>query len=123
MNYDDFMVILIEYKQMKQSLYNANRQVKRLKQKINALKYKQDNMEIEEDENEDENEDQDEFLTTRVNKIIEESKIGSTILVSTEQFISLVLQQSCSHCGETRLIHKKTKVTTAGFSVKILVSC
>ena len=58
-----------------------------------------------------------------VNKIIEESKLGSTILVSTEQFISLVLQQSCSHCGETRLIYKKTRITTVGFSVKILVLC
>ena len=45
------------------------------------------------------------------------------MLVSTEQFISLVLQQSCSYCGEIRLNYKKTKVTTVGFSVKILVSC
>ncbi|CAB4422451.1 unnamed protein product [Rhizophagus irregularis] len=118
-NYDDFMALLIEYKQIKQSLYNSNRQIKRLKQKIDAFKYEQDNIENKDEENED----QDEFLITRVNKIIEESKIGSTILVSMKQFISLVLQQSCSYCGETRLICKKTKVTTAGFSVKILVSC
>ncbi|CAB5366472.1 unnamed protein product [Rhizophagus irregularis] len=115
-NYDDFMALLIEYKQIKQSLYNSNRQIKRLKQKIDAFKYEQDNIENKDEENED----QDEFLITRVNKIIEESKIGSTILVSTKQFISLVLQQSCSYCGETRLICEKTKVTTAGFSVKIL---
>ena len=61
-------------------------------------------------------------LMTCVNKIIKESRLGSTILVSTEQFISLVLQQSYSYCGEIRLNYKKIKVTTVGFSVKILVS-
>jgi len=39
-NYEDFMVLLIECKQVKQLLYNANRQIRRLKQKIDTFKYK-----------------------------------------------------------------------------------
>jgi hypothetical protein len=116
--YEDFMVLLIECKQVKQLLYNANRQIKRLKQKIDAFKYEQNDIDEEEDD-----EIEEESLKTCVDKIIDESKLGSTILVNTKQFISLVLQQSCSYCGETRLTYKKTKITTVGFSVKILVSC
>ncbi|GBB92846.1 hypothetical protein RclHR1_20650004 [Rhizophagus clarus] len=117
-NYEVFMTLLIENKQTKQLLYNANRQIKHLRQKIDTIMHEQNKM----DDNE-ENEDQEECLMARVNKIIEESKLRSTILVSTEQFMYLVLQQPCGHCGETCLIYKKTKVTTVGFGVKILVSC
>lgn len=34
------MVVLIEYKKTKQLLYNANRQIKRLKEKLEKFKYK-----------------------------------------------------------------------------------
>ena len=39
---------------------------------------------MEDKEDKKEGEDQEEFLITHVNKIIEESKLGSTMLVSTE---------------------------------------
>ena len=117
-NYETFMALLIEHKQTKQLLYNANRKIKCLKQKIDMLTNELDKM-----EEDKENEDQEESLITHVNNIIEESKLGSTILVSTKQFLSLVLQQSCNYCGETRLLYKKIKVTTVGFLIKIIVSC
>ena len=119
-NYEDFMVLLVEHRQTKQLLYNANRQIKHLKQKLD--KYKQDIMEEDEEDNNNP-ENQDELLTTCINKIIEESKLGSTVLISTENFLSLVLQQYCDYCGEARLLYKKLKVLTAGCSIKISVVC
>ncbi|CAJ0750135.1 22798_t:CDS:1, partial [Entrophospora sp. SA101] len=116
-DYKNFMVLLIEYKKTKQQLYNANRQIKRLKEKLNKFEHKQD----EEDNSDYEN--QEELLRKTINDIIEESKLGSTILISTEQFLSLILQQSCSYCGESHLPNKKTKASTAGFVVKIHVKC
>ena len=63
MNYEEFIVLLIEYKQVKQLLYNANHQIKRLKQKIDTFKYEQNNVE-------DDNNNQDESLMTYVQKIL-----------------------------------------------------
>lgn len=112
-DYKDFMALLIEHKRTKQQLYNANRQIKRLKEKLNKFEHEQD----EEDEN------QDELLQRTINDILEESKLGSTILINTEKFLSLILQQSCSYCGEIHLLNKKITVSTAGFVVKIHVKC
>nr|CAG8616865.1 8250_t:CDS:10 [Entrophospora candida] len=58
-----------------------------------------------------------------INDILEESKLGLTILINTEKFLSLILQQSCSYCGEIHLLNKKITVSTAGFVVKIHVKC
>ena len=120
-NYEDFMILLIENKRTKQQLYNANRRIKRFEQKLDKLEYKEENKENKED---DINfGDQEETLMIRINNIIEELKLGSTILVSTEQFLSLILQQPCNYCGEMRLHYKKSKVSMVGFAIKILIIC
>ncbi|RHZ59174.1 hypothetical protein Glove_365g52 [Diversispora epigaea] len=113
-NYEDFMILLIENKQIKQQLYNANRQIKCLKQKLD--KFKREQNEKDDDEN-------GETLISCINNIIKDSKLGSTILISTEQFLSLILQQSCNYCGEACFPYKKSKVSTMGFSVRISIIC
>lgn len=116
-NYDEFMVVLMEYKQTKQLLYNANRQIKRLKEKLNKYECK-DDVDNEEDSN-----NYEKSATIYINEIIKESKLGSTLLVSTEQFLYFILQQSCNYCGETRFHYKKLKVSTVGFSVRVTMIC
>ncbi len=112
------MTLLIEYKQIKQLLYNTNQKIKRLEQKINILTNKLDKIE----ENK-ENENQEKVLIIYINNIIKKSKFGSIILVSIKQFLSLILQQSCNYCGKMCLFYKKIKVTTISFLIKIFILC
>ncbi|RHZ83721.1 hypothetical protein Glove_88g115 [Diversispora epigaea] len=72
-------------------------------------------------ENENNNSDHEESMMDYINKIIDETKLGSPILVSTKQFLFLVLQQSCNYCGETCFNYKKPKVSIIGFSVTISI--
>ena len=114
-NSESFYVMLSEYKSAKNNLYNANRQIKRLK--IQRDHY----FNVVEEEDDSNNEDG--LLAVTIQDIIKEAKLGSTILISTEQYLSLILQQPCDSCGETRIINKKWNISTAGLSIKIVIKC
>lgn len=110
---ESFYVMLSEHKHTKNKLYNANRQIKRLKvQRDHYL----NTMEGEDD-------DDNELLALTIQDSTKKENLGSTLLISTEQYLSLVLQQPCDSCGETKIVNKKWNISTAGLSVKILIKC
>ncbi len=109
---ESFYIVLSEHKNAKNKLYNANRQVKRIK--IQRDHY----LNMMEEENDD---DDDELLALTIQDSIKKEKLGSTLLISTEQYLSLVLQQPCDSCGETKITNKKWNISTAGLSTKILI--
>ncbi|CAB4417578.1 unnamed protein product [Rhizophagus irregularis] len=59
---------------------------------------------MEEKNNDDNN---DELLALTIQDSIKKEKLGSTLLISTEQYFSLILQQPCDSCGETKITNKK----------------
>ena len=109
---ESFYMVLSEHKQTKNKLYNANRQIKWLK--VQRDHY----FDVKKEDNDD-----DESLALTIQDSIKEEKLGSTLLISTEQYLSLVLQQPCDSCGETKIINKKWNISTAGLSIKILIKC
>ncbi|CAG8693083.1 8049_t:CDS:2, partial [Funneliformis caledonium] len=71
---ESFYMVLFEHKQTKNKLYNANRQIKRLKVQCDHyfdIVEKEDN-------------DDDELLALMIQDSIKEEKLGSTLLISTE---------------------------------------
>ena len=72
---ESFYIVLSEHKNAKNKLYNANRQVKRIK--IQRDHY----LNMMEEENDD---DDDELLALTIQDSIKKEKLGSTLLISTE---------------------------------------
>ncbi|CAB5211335.1 unnamed protein product [Rhizophagus irregularis] len=93
--------------------------IKRLKTKIAQFQDKRSNL-----NNKTEILNQkSERIKKSVNDILDEKKLGSTILISIEQYLSLILSHPCNHCNNTDLQNKSYHVSYVGFNITIDVSC
>ncbi|CAB5382714.1 unnamed protein product [Rhizophagus irregularis] len=54
--------------------------------------------------------------------MMNEEKLGSSIICSTESFLSLILTQQCS-CGNNDILQKKCKISSGGLSVNVVIKC
>ena len=106
---------MVMHEEKKAVLYNANRKFKRLKDKITQLQNEKSN---ETDFNQ-----RSEKIKKSVHDILDEKKLGSTILISTEQYLSLVLSHPCSHCYNTDFQNKSYYVSYTGFNITIDMDC
>ncbi|CAI2193149.1 8427_t:CDS:2, partial [Funneliformis geosporum] len=64
-----------------------------------------------------------EEIRMSVNNILNEKKIGSVIFISTEQYLSLVLSNPCSHYHNINIQNKTYHTSCVGFKVTIDVDC
>jgi hypothetical protein len=107
------------YEENKAALYNTNRNVKRLKDKITQLQ----NEKLDLDDKIDLNQNQRIKIKKAVDDILDEKKLGSTILISTEQYLSLVLSCPCSHCYNMDFQNKSYNISSTGFNIIIDMDC
>ncbi|PKK61666.1 hypothetical protein RhiirC2_718260 [Rhizophagus irregularis] len=110
--------LMVMHEKYKSTYYNANRNIKRLKTKIDQLQNENSDFNNKIDLNE-----KSERIKEAVDNILNEKKLGSTILISTEQYFSLVLSHPCSHCYNTNFQNKSYHVSCVGFNVTIDVDC
>ncbi|CAB4441893.1 unnamed protein product [Rhizophagus irregularis] len=110
--------LMVMHEEDKSALYNANRNIKRLKAKIAKFENEKSNLDDETIRNQ-----KSERIKTSVNDILDGKKIGSTILIDTEQYLSLVLSYPCSHCCNTDLQNKSYHVSCVGFNITIDMDC
>jgi hypothetical protein len=103
---ESIQALLVMHEEDKSALYNANRNVKRMKTKIVQLKNEKFNKDDEAAQNQN-----SERIKMAVNDILNEKKMGSTILIDTELYLSLVLSHPCSHCFNTILQNKSYHVS------------
>src|SRR6266498_4920486 len=110
--------LMVAHEENKSALYNVNRNVKRLKTKITQLQNRESNLcgEINLKQKSEE-------IKMSVNNILDEKKLGSAIFISTEQYISLVLSNPCSHCSNINIQNKTYHTSCAGFKITIDVDC
>ncbi|CAB4422880.1 unnamed protein product [Rhizophagus irregularis] len=79
-----------------------------------------------EDELEEDNvtSDTNEFDTNSIiQNLIQKSKLGSTILISTDVFLQLISNQPCIICHDTNSSNRKFKIKTNGLGVQVDVKC
>ncbi|RIB20126.1 hypothetical protein C2G38_2180084 [Gigaspora rosea] len=77
-------------------------------------------------EDESENELSDNSNSTSqeiINKLIKRGKLGSTIMISTEVYLNLLINQPCSKCKKIGISTYSYKIRTTGLSVKITLKC
>ena len=110
--------LMIAHEENKLALYNANRNVKRLKTKVTQLQNRKSNLSAEINLK-----PKSEEIKMAVNNILDEKKLGSVIFISTEQYLSLVLSNPCSHCYNINLQNKTYYTSCAGFKITIDVEC
>ncbi|RIB23883.1 hypothetical protein C2G38_2287866 [Gigaspora rosea] len=58
-----------------------------------------------------------------IDTMITKSKLGSSLFVSTNTFLKLIINQPCLACFNTDIKTKKYQITACGFSVKINITC
>ncbi|RIB20772.1 hypothetical protein C2G38_2302615 [Gigaspora rosea] len=60
------------------------------------------------------------IIEEHINQIIKDQQIGSTILVDTKQYLTLVLTQACSNCFQA---NQKWKIAKLELTVKYISKC
>ncbi|RGB23835.1 hypothetical protein C1646_773936 [Rhizophagus diaphanus] len=68
------------------------------------------------------NKKQKELLDEKIRQLKNDENLSSSIICSTESFLSLALTQQCS-CGNNDISQKKCKIFSGGLSVKVVIQC
>ncbi|RIB29762.1 hypothetical protein C2G38_970676 [Gigaspora rosea] len=58
-----------------------------------------------------------------VNNLIKNGKLGSTIFVNTDIYLTLILNQPCPICYTAEITNKKPSITVNGLGIKIIIKC
>ncbi|CAG8747176.1 18694_t:CDS:2, partial [Racocetra persica] len=64
-----------------------------------------------------------ESVSDIINQLINKGKLGSSVLVSTNIYLELVLNQSCPMCGNKEITSRKYTIKVIGLNIHITVIC
>ncbi|CAG8776853.1 21522_t:CDS:2, partial [Gigaspora margarita] len=109
----------------------TKKRLRRSYNKIISLQESLENNSSNDSESSDIEKDQDSLSITSetselqeiIDAMIAKSKLGSSLFVSTNTFLELIINQPCSACFNTDIATKKYQITARGFSVKINITC
>ena len=104
--------------------YKVNQQIKKIKGKLEDACSKL--KDIEENTTNSpylDNAENKKELVNVVNKIIEENNLGSTIFMSSENYLKLILSFPCKQCGCNNLSLKRWRVKAWGLYLNITIFC
>ncbi|CAG8769401.1 20409_t:CDS:2, partial [Gigaspora rosea] len=104
--------LMVENNTLKNELKNTKKTIMRLKEKITKLTYLPD---------EDIDQLHDKILCTTIDDLIEKWKIGSTLLVDTKTYLSLVFEKLCNNCGNYLISTRDCQLTVIEFKTKRLI--
>ncbi len=109
--------LMLKNMEYKQTIYYRNKTIKTLKEKIISL-------------NEDTENDKTDITALNnleiqklVGKEIEEKKLGSTIFMSTSQYLSILLSLPCPNCHDFITSNRTFYTTVLGFGISCVVTC
>ncbi|CAG8771808.1 43213_t:CDS:10, partial [Gigaspora margarita] len=109
--------LMLEHKEEKVKVKNLTQKINRLKKRIEQLDSELEQSLVEDDL------DKDNSLESNINNAIESNQLGSMILVSTKNYLSLVLTQPCPNCSNSSLSNKIYNISSIGFQVKCIIEC
>ncbi|CAG8806855.1 11994_t:CDS:1, partial [Gigaspora rosea] len=62
-----------------------------------------------------------EFVSDIIDKLIDKGKLGSSVLVSTNLYLELVLNQPCLMCSDKEITSRKHTIKVIGLSIYITI--
>ena len=105
-------------------LYQARRQIKKLKNKLESTCSSERDKVEEDDNNSNTNHlESKKELENTVNKIIDDNNLGTTIFMSTENYLKLLLTFPCKQCGESKVSCKRWEVKAWGLYLNVAIYC
>jgi len=107
--------LIVMTQELKSEKYNHQRTIKKLRSTIAQYDEPNETMEARE-------------TPMNINSLVDAAlatiDVGSTIMIDTRKYISLVLSQPCETCGEANPLNKKSNLTCpTGFAVQCRVTC
>ncbi|PKC00680.1 hypothetical protein RhiirA5_427841 [Rhizophagus irregularis] len=108
------LALAVEYEALKKLEDTSRKRIKRAKtnnEYMKNLKYK---LHEEKDQ---------ELLNNWIQKTLEETNIGSTIFISTDQYLTSIYTQPCLTCHNLDLSKKKLDVHRIGHNLQIKIKC
>ncbi|CAB5202312.1 unnamed protein product [Rhizophagus irregularis] len=108
------LALAVEYEALKKLENSSRKRIKRAKtnnEYIKNLKYK---LHEEKDQ---------ELLNNWIRKTLEETNIGSTIFVNTEQYLTSIYTQPCLTCHNRDLSKKKLDVHRTSYNIQVKIKC
>ncbi|RIB12759.1 hypothetical protein C2G38_2199795 [Gigaspora rosea] len=112
---DTTQALMVEYKKSDAKIHSLNRQITKLKKRIEQLEKELEKTSIDDNEAD--------LLESKITNAIEFAQLGSTMLISTKQYLLLVLTQPCRSCNNNRLKNKLLNITIVGFQIKSTIEC
>lgn len=108
--------LVFKFHAIQNKLYQAIKHLKRAQNNLEKLKT------LPPSPKQNESKKQKELLDEKIKQLKDEKNLGSSIMCSTESFLSLALTQQCS-CGNNDILQKKCKISSGGLSVKVVIQC
>ncbi|CAG8841829.1 39099_t:CDS:2, partial [Gigaspora margarita] len=112
---DTTQALMVEYKKSNVKIHSLNRQITKLKKQIEQLEKELEKTNIDYNEAD--------LLESKITNAIEFAQLGSTILISTKQYLLLVLIQPCCGCNNNSLKNKILNITIVEFQIKSTIEC
>ena len=110
-------VLMLKNIEYKQTVYSRNKTIKTLKEKIISMNERDEETET------DITALNNAEIQKLVEREIEEKKLGSTIFMSTLQYLSILLSLPCPNCFDLYTSNRTFYTTVLGFSVSCVITC
>ncbi|CAG8826445.1 22673_t:CDS:2, partial [Gigaspora margarita] len=110
-----------ELKNTKKKLHRSLETIQKLNTKL--CSYLDSESEEDENYNESSNISSTNMIQLMVNNLIKNGKLGSTIFVNTNVYLTLILNQPCPICYNVEIINKKPSITVNGLAIKLIIKC
>ncbi|CAG8764961.1 10995_t:CDS:10, partial [Gigaspora margarita] len=111
---EDTQALMVEYRKSKNQVYGLNQKIVCLQKCIaeleNKLDKKMENTKVD-------------LLEKSIRNVIESTQLGSTLLVSTKEYLSLVFVQPCPNCNNNSITNKEWDIISIGFRIKSTMEC
>ncbi|CAG8661944.1 714_t:CDS:2, partial [Dentiscutata heterogama] len=106
----------IQLQEVRNELKNTKKKLHRSLETIQKLNADDEN-------NENSNLSSTNTIQSMVNNLIKNGKLGSTIFVNTDIYLTLILNQPCPICYTAEITNKKPSITVNGLGIKIIIKC
>ncbi|CAG8620650.1 16027_t:CDS:10, partial [Gigaspora rosea] len=103
-------------------LYQSQKRVLNL-QEILERKSNSSSDEVDDEENSYNSDDELQDFQEIIQFLISKENLGSSLFISTELFLTYILNQKCSTCQNENINEKKYNIKVSGLSIKIIITC
>ncbi|CAG8772343.1 25303_t:CDS:2, partial [Gigaspora margarita] len=112
---EEIQALMLVYYENKSKINSLNQKITHLKRRIEELEYQSQENNTNIDEND--------LFEKSIDDALEFAQLGSTILISTKQYLSLIFTIPYLNCNNNNLTNKVWNITSVRFKIKSTIEC